>query len=117
MITLISLNGLKDSQYLTIHVTPQGEENYFSFEMDQFSFSKQGKILSDLIELCDPVSFDLIYFTKEPSDNCLELKKYNIKQQQKQKLQTGYSVLYTHYFDSEQGSDKPVQILGDNNHE
>ena len=33
-----SLNGLKDSQYLTIHVTPQGEENYFSFEITLLTF-------------------------------------------------------------------------------
>lgn len=112
-----SLNGLKNSQYLTIHVTPQGEENYFSFEMDQFSFQKHGKILSDLIDLCDPVSFDLIYFTKEPVSHLLELNKYQIKQEQRQKLQTGYNVLYKHYYDSQQSSDKPVKILGDKDYE
>lgn len=112
-----SLNGLKESQYLTIHVTPQGEENYFSFEMDQFSFSQHKQILSELIELCDPVAFDLIYFTKEPLDPTFELKNYSVKQAQKQRLQTSYHVLYTHYFDVQQCNGKPVKILGEKNHE
>jgi len=108
-----SLNGLKGSQYLTVHVTPQGEENYFSFEMDQFSFAEHTSVLNDLIELCDPVSFDLICFTEEPVENPLFFNKYEIKQEQKQNLQTDYNVLYTHYFDSKSGSDRPVKILGD----
>jgi len=75
-----SLNGLNGSKYVTIHITPQGDESYFSFEMDQFEKGKDDKIVEKILDLCKPSSFDLIYFSKEDKESGFNLPKYQIKQ-------------------------------------
>ena len=102
-----SLNGLCGAKYVTIHITPQGEESYFSFEMDNFDVAKDNKILQSLLDTCKPSSFDLIYFSKSDEEVLLDLSKYQIKQKSKGEIEAGYKVDYSHYFDPEDVNIKP----------
>jgi S-adenosylmethionine decarboxylase len=108
-----SLNGLSGSRYVTIHITPQGDESYFSFEMDQFEVERDGVIIQDLLKLCKPSSFDLIYFSKTDEKVPLDLDDFQLKQKAKGTIQAGYNVTYSHYFDPEDVNEAPVIILGD----
>ena len=108
-----SLNGLNGSKYVTIHITPQGDESYFSFEMDQFDANKDSFIIQDLLNLCQPSSFDMIYFSKSDKKIPLDLSKYQIKQKARGVIQAGYNVTYSHYFDPEDVNGTPLKILGE----
>ena len=108
-----SLNGLCGPRYVTIHITPQGDESYFSFEMDHFNAERDGVVIQDLLKLCSPSSFDLIHFSKSNEKISLDLSGYQIKQKAKGVIQAGYNVTYSHYFDPEDVNETPVKILGD----
>jgi len=105
-----SLNGLCGSKYITIHITPQGDESYFSFEMDEFDPVKDKKIIKSLLDLCSPTSFDLIYFAKDKSKFLLEDLPYQVKQRSQEKVSSGYNINYAHYFGIDSIDVKAVKI-------
>ncbi len=107
-----SLNGLCNSKYITIHITPQGDESYFSFEMDEFDPVKDKKIIKSLLEIFDPTSFDLIYFAKDKSKFLLEDLPYQVKQDSSEKVSSGYNINYLHYYNKNSVEVKAVKILG-----
>lgn len=57
-----SLNGIKDGQYLTVHVTPQDTCPYVSFETNLLICEKSQIILQHFIEVLKPGSFDVLNF-------------------------------------------------------
>jgi S-adenosylmethionine decarboxylase len=57
-----SLNGIKEGQYLTIHVTPQETCPYVSFETNLLICEKSQVILNHFVEVLRPGSFDVLNF-------------------------------------------------------
>lgn len=57
-----SVNGLLDDRYFTIHITPQEECSYISFEsnIDLRLFDQQ--LFQKLYQTCQPQSFDILLF-------------------------------------------------------
>lgn len=105
-----SFNALKGGQYATMHVTPQGQENYLSFEMDQFDLKSDKKILEDLVKLCKPTSYDTIFFKTDKIDDDFSVDNYLVKQMSSGKTESGYQVYYKHYFDNLSINTNPTQI-------
>lgn len=105
-----SFNALKDDQYATMHVTPQGSENYLSFEMDQVNLKESEETVSKLVKLCKPVSYDIILFSAEEENVGMHQSPYAVKQISKCSTDSGYEVLYSHFFDQQNIYIEPFNI-------
>lgn len=104
-----SFNALNGSQYATMHVTPQGSENYLSFEMDSVGFREAHKVIENLLKLCKPSSFDLILFSEE-KENFMAPDHYTLKQKSFSETPSGYHVVYSHYYDQDSVEEAPFEI-------
>jgi S-adenosylmethionine decarboxylase len=105
-----SFNALKGDQYATMHVTPQGSENYLSFEMDQINLAESEETVSKLVKLCKPISYDIILFTAEEENVGLHRAPYEVKQISKCSTDSGYEVLYSHFYDKQNIYIEPFNI-------
>lgn len=68
-----SLNGIRDAEYFTVHVTPQPESSYASFETNTLS-ADYGGLLGDLLALFRPGRFSLV-LTSSMDQRCAPLHK------------------------------------------
>ncbi len=105
-----SFNALNGDQYATMHVTPQGSENYVSFELDHVDIQKANKIVQNLVHLCRPTSYDIILFSAEEEGVGMRFKQYEIKQISKSETESGYNILYSHFYDKQSVYIKPFVI-------
>jgi S-adenosylmethionine decarboxylase len=105
-----SFNALKGEQYATMHVTPQGSENYLSFEMDQVDLKASKDIIKNLVELCQPISYDIILFSEDEQELGACSSVYDLKQNSKSLTPSGYQVLYSHFFDKNNIYTEPFRI-------
>jgi S-adenosylmethionine decarboxylase len=91
-----SLNAIKGNQYVTIHVTPQADSSYVSFESNMTLFDKMPLFLNVLA----PASFDLICFNEEQfeqkSASCIPAD-YISKDLVYQQLTNGFHVYFANY--------------------
>lgn len=110
--TGFSLNALQGSQYATIHVTPQGDQNYFSFEMDSVSLERSKEIVEYIVGLLKPTSFDIVLFSPDEHE---ELRVFEEEYQPKQictsTTASGYKVVYKHFFDPQCVKLKPENMI------
>ena len=60
-----SINGLQDEKYFTIHVTPQSESSYASFETNIDLTVSSLNIIATLLDIFKPVSWDIISFNNK----------------------------------------------------
>jgi S-adenosylmethionine decarboxylase len=92
-----SLNAIDGPYYYTIHVTPEKMGNYTSFETDAKPAGEQKALATKVVELFDPVSFDLVLFNRErvpdPTFN-----NYILKKRYCQKLEAGFFTQYFTYY-------------------
>lgn len=58
-----SLNGLKEEEYYTIHVTPQPECSFVSFETNAYKESYKD-FVSQVVEVFKPESFTVLLFSE-----------------------------------------------------
>lgn len=91
-----SLNAIKGKQYLTIHITPQPDGSYISFEsnFDLFALTPQ------LLTLLKPLSFDFMSFNETNfASKTADLipKNYVSKSLVNTKLSNGYQVNFANY--------------------
>ncbi len=106
-----SFNAIKDKQYATIHVTPQGSENYLSLEVDRVSREEGERIVEKMVSLLRPVSFDTMFFSPDDHEelNIFE-NTYLPKQICKSETASGYKVVYKHFYNQEMVRLEPVKI-------
>lgn len=104
-----SINGVYDDDYFTIHVTPQDCHSYVSFETSlPFEHIENG-FLSHFLQILKPESFDLIRYSPVEI-NKAAIPKYEIKKHINSKIECGYELEFTHYFDPSRKQTKPVVI-------
>ena len=60
-----SVNGLKEEHYFTIHVTPQKECSYTSFETN-VPVHQATTVIQELVRALDPKHFDTVVFCDQP---------------------------------------------------
>lgn len=61
-----SLNGLREEEYYTIHVTPQPECSFVSFETNTYRASYE-ELVQQVIEVFQPESFTVLLFSETRS--------------------------------------------------
>lgn len=60
-----SINGIKEDKYFTIHITPQGQSSYASFETNLNLAQTSLSFTEILLEIFNPISWDVIVFNKQ----------------------------------------------------
>lgn len=97
-----SFNALKGEQYATIHVTPQGSENYLSLEVDRVTVDEGKRIVEEMVRLLKPVSFDTVLFSPDKHEDFDVFENiYSTKQICKSETESGYKIVYKHFFNKE----------------
>ncbi|XP_063700816.1 S-adenosylmethionine decarboxylase proenzyme isoform X2 [Culicoides brevitarsis] len=101
-----SMNGvLKNGCYMTIHITPEPEFSYVSFESN-ISSANYGDLIARVIETFQPGKFVVTIFANKTSDAFTasrELEHHtSIKQWKRDELQfcrfPTYDLIYAHYY-------------------
>lgn len=96
-----SLNAIRDEYYFTIHVTPEENGSYASFETNcKRSDAEALEIFDKVISRCSPKRFDLMMFQydNESSKRLTSglLERYNLSCPDSRLLGCGYSTTYIH---------------------
>ena len=110
-----SLNAIKGQQYLTIHVTPQEDSSYVSFESNLNLIELAPQILAVL----EPASFDLITFNEFDAEQLLlnyVPSQYISQSLVCHKLNNGYLVSFANFIKPQRAftGAKELDISGDN---
>lgn len=90
-----SVNGIKDEQYFTIHITPQEQSSYVSVETNFDMADPDNPVAAQLLALLQPISWDSIGFNvpviaaNQPKNICLAHCTYPIEQ--------NYQVYFGHF--------------------
>lgn len=92
-----SLNAIKNSDYYTIHVTPQDASPYVSFETNLPSSREVSSTIKAVLEVFRPSSFDIVYFDTKNSPERVEIEGYHRLSQVREQLVCGYEVHYGHF--------------------
>jgi S-adenosylmethionine decarboxylase len=94
-----SINALKGNDYFTIHVTPQEEASYASFETNLKLWETKNNFGHHLLQSFSPHSFDMIAFNdslpERPFKNTIPVKSV------KKNLDCGYNVHFKQFIKNE----------------
>lgn len=105
-----SLNAVKGQNYFTIHVTPQDESPYVSFETNEVEAGKGLKVLEAVIEVFRPRSFDVVYFDCDGREEKLEIPSYQRRSQVHHQFDCGYCIQYAHFAHPQVVQVSPLEI-------
>ncbi|MGB0454411.1 MAG: adenosylmethionine decarboxylase [Bacteriovoracaceae bacterium] len=104
-----SINGIKGSDYFTIHITPQDCHSYVSFESSLDLSEIAETFLPHFLKALKPDSFDFISFSPEKHFT-YEHPKFQVKKRVEDKIDCGYYVSFTHYFNPKVQAIKPINL-------
>jgi S-adenosylmethionine decarboxylase len=90
-----SLNALRGDTYATIHITPQKQSSYISYETNA-DLKESQKMLGHFLEVLRPGTFDLIQFNSDGEN--LVPQDYSLRTCTQKVLDCGYEVAFFHYF-------------------
>ena len=99
-----SLNALKDECYFTVHITPQEEGSYVSFETNLPNKENYASLVEKIVGMFRPRTFDVVTFT-ESSFSIDYLAEFVLLNCVHQEVRSGYSVDYSHFV-------KPLRSIG-----
>ena len=105
-----SLNAIKDDRYVTIHVTPQEESSYVSFETNVNLQQDFPGLVDKLLETFEPFSFDVVDFNTQtkitPKGKMVQINKFQ------DRLSCGYDVNFSHFIVPLDRIEKPTIVKG-----
>jgi len=97
-----SLNAISGPHYYTVHVTPEFNGSYCSFETNYDFRDEPGGIVGRVVRLFQPQSFDVLTF--EPStapgpvrDGGIRVPGYDVARHVQQRV-SGYDITFLHFF-------------------
>lgn len=90
-----SMNAILGDRYLTMHITPQEESSYVSFETDLDVDTLYTDIIPHLISALNPGSFDIVTFNLNTQNNFGD--SYIIASHFREALTCGYTVDFKHF--------------------
>ena len=102
-----SLNSIYGEFYFTIHITPEIHGSYISFETNAFGGNRQLEWAKKVLETFRPMSFDLMFFNREPVGQP-HLGDHILKRQYGCRVEGGYYVQYFSYYRPSPGEQKPT---------
>lgn len=94
-----SMNALKDGFYATMHITPQEESSYVSFETNLDLTPTNCEIFNKLISILQPSSFDIISFNGIPN---VDAKNHLLMNQIEEPLSCGYTMRFYEYMQTQE---------------
>lgn len=102
-----SLNSIHNNRYFTIHITPEMQGSYISFETNAFSAEMQVEWAQKVLKVFKPMSFDLVLFNNKKIDKP-DFKDFVMKRQFAEMLNTGYDTQYFSYYKPNETEQKPT---------
>ncbi len=103
-----SLNSIHGNRYFTIHITPESDGSYISFETNSFDKESQVEWAKKVLKVFKPKSFDLVLFNKSKIEKP-DFNGFNLKRQYAEALSTGYQTQYFSYYHPDQGEQRPTR--------
>lgn len=103
-----SLNAIKGSEYYTIHITPQEESSYISFETNAELENKRDDVLQKILDIIKPNAFDIFTFDENYIPKKFEL--YSQKNIVADKLSCGYKVTFSNFYKPNTSIQKPLEL-------
>ena len=91
-----SLNALKGPEYYTIHVTPEAEGSYVSFETNHAFPGRLDDLVGSIVDIFQPRAFDVLMFSPDLEAQ-LSIEGYLLGDHVVDRL-AGYHVSYFQYF-------------------
>jgi len=88
-----SMNAIAGDKYATMHITPQEQSSYVSFETNLDINQHQVNIFTNLVQLLNPCSFDIISFNAEVHIE----SHHSLMNQVEQPLSCGYTMRFKEY--------------------
>jgi S-adenosylmethionine decarboxylase len=111
-----SLNAIKGDKYLTIHITPQAESSYISFQSNIDIFS----LIPKLLAILAPASVDVMTFNETAFKSKITHnipQKYVSKSLVCKQLDNGYLVNFANYIHPQSTFKAPVELnINEENH-
>jgi len=102
-----SVNGIKDSCYMTIHITPQESNSYISFETNADIYKELDRPLELMLEKFSPGSFDIIRFNGE---SVSVEDSYGLVSNVREQLGCGYYVEFSSFARQVRKAQRAVKI-------
>jgi S-adenosylmethionine decarboxylase len=93
-----SLNAVKESEYYTIHVTPEETGSYVSFETNVRLGNRVAQALRSVVEIFAPRSFDVVYFHPEKELKAFEISPFIQRAYVRESLTCGFEVGFSTYY-------------------
>jgi S-adenosylmethionine decarboxylase len=103
-----SLNAINEDRYITIHITPQEDNSYVSFETNIDLNNLSFNLLDTIVKTFNPKTFDHIGFN---FSNVSFSKEYFTLKKSEINLTCGYTMSFNHYSKSNDILSSPVKIL------
>ncbi|WCN15441.1 adenosylmethionine decarboxylase [Marinomonas mediterranea] len=103
-----SMNAIKGHQYATIHITPQEESSYVSFETNLDLSTPNSNVIERLTSILQPNSFDIISFNGIPN---IQSSSHTLMNHVSEPLTCGYTMRFYEFMRSEPKIGRAVSIL------
>jgi S-adenosylmethionine decarboxylase len=104
-----SLNAIRDNLYWALHVTPERNGSYVSFETNYRFEEGFERTARRLLELFDPRSFDLLVFDQGTGLR-LEPEHYRLRSHVARELGCGYQVRFMSFFKPQSSVRRPHEL-------
>ena len=106
-----SLNAIRENAYYTVHVTPQPQGSYVSFETNHRfeSETDRNTCIQKLLGIFRPDSFDILFFLQTDSEPRVDCG-YQHRRSMHSTLPSGYSVFFKSFF-LEHAASEPAHEL------
>lgn len=93
-----SVNAFKDEKYGTVHVTPEPDQSYISFETNGVSRQELLAWAEKICGVFGPEALDIIFYDNIQSEPLqVALSKYNLLQKTYQALDSGLALNHLHF--------------------
>lgn len=93
-----SLNAIRGNEYYTIHITPEADGSYVSFETNVGLGERIPLVLKNVVELFQPRSFDVVYFHPEEALKAFAIAPFQQRHYVRQSLSCGLEVGFSTYY-------------------
>ena len=104
-----SLNAIKEDKYVTIHITPQEESSYVSFETNLNLNKDYPWVVDKVLNTFGPFSFDVVDFNTQTEVKENGVRKIN---QFRENLKSGYTVNFSHFIKPKKEIELPTKLEG-----
>lgn len=104
-----SLNAIDGNRYFTIHITPESNGSYISFETNAFKKEEQVAWAKKVLAVFKPMSFDIVLFNKGKVPPP-QFDSFTLKRHFSETLPSGYDTQYFSYYLPDQSEQRPIRF-------